>query len=188
MKKILILLILVVSIAGCSNMQEKKISEKEEKLISDIAKKLGDANFTTSGAVKIAVLDFKNSKNQSTDLENFITDELTSELFENKKFEVIERNDLDEVFEEQKLSEIGMVEDVSKAGNLSGVDVLCIGSTKEIGDKIQISAKLISVSTGKLLSFADGTIGKRELQGKIGNTKRPIKIVKRRKLRTVIIK
>lgn len=188
MRRVVLIFIIALVLVGCSNSKAKRSVENEEKVIESITKKFAETDFSTSAAVRIAVLDFKNAKDQTTDLEEFITDEVISNIFENKKFEVVERSDLEEVINEQKLALSGVVQNENDLA-VQGVDVLCIGNTKEIGETVQITAKLISASTGKLIAFSDGVMLKKDLYGKIGNNnKRPVKIVRKRKLRTVIIK
>jgi curli biogenesis system outer membrane secretion channel CsgG len=108
-----------------------------------------------------------------------ISDILTNQLFKDGSYVLIERSRVDSVLNEQNLGASGRIEPTTAAqiGRTLGVDAVVIGSVTKFsfGDKknvsfgdiftgsrkqvatVQISARLISTSTGEILSVAEGT-------------------------------
>jgi curli biogenesis system outer membrane secretion channel CsgG len=72
----------------------------------------------------IAVVEFSDLKNNATNFGRFLSEELTTRLYKTKKFKVIERQQLNKIIAEQKLSLTGLVEPASaqKLGRVLGVD------------------------------------------------------------------
>jgi curli biogenesis system outer membrane secretion channel CsgG len=108
-----------------------------------------------------------------------ISDLLTNQLFKDGSYILIERSRVASVLTEQNLGASGRIEPTTAAqiGRILGVDAVLIGSVTKFsyggkksasfGDiftgsrkqvaTVQISARLISTSTGEILSVAEGT-------------------------------
>mgnify|MGYP001571161484 CR=1 FL=1 len=59
---------------------------------------------SASKKLTIGVVEFQNLSYKNTNMEKFLCEELTNQLFLTKKFNVIEKSQLNKVIEEQKLS------------------------------------------------------------------------------------
>ena len=90
---------------------------------------------------------------------------LTDELSRSTVFQVIERRDLEALMKEYKLSLSGFtIESTApQLGELQGVELLLLGSVAEQGDSYVISARLVEVETGKIITSARITAGRGEI-------------------------
>ena len=105
----------------------------------------------------IAVLDFE-AKNVHPETAEAVADILSTELFNTNRFNVVERNSITSLLEEQKLQMTG-VTDMSKAaeiGKVLNVEKIMIGSVSRLGETFIINTRLVDVETGAL-SLAQNT-------------------------------
>lgn len=103
-----------------------------------------------------------NSDNGNTLAENYVTDALTEAIFNTGKVRIIERANLEKILSEQKFQSSGLVnEDTAKEiGNIAGVDYVCYGTLKDLGDEITVNARVVDVETGEICAITRGTIRK----------------------------
>jgi TolB-like protein len=103
----------------------------------------------------IAVLDLDNEAISQSEA-NIISDRLRIELVNTGKFNVIERNKMQEILTEQgiQLSGCTTTECAITVGMLIGVDKIVAGSVGKVGNIFTISLRLIEVETGKILKTA----------------------------------
>ena len=112
----------------------------------------------------IAVVDFTGNNVSEGDC-RALTDRLSRELFETKSFQVIEREMMDEIMEEQKFQYSGCVTDVCivELGQIIGVGKIVGGSISKVGNIFSVTARIINVQSGKIENTAvydhDGDIG-----------------------------
>ncbi len=94
-----------------------------------------------------------------------LTDRLRSELFEFGTFQIIERGLMEEILTEQGFQQTGCTSDecVVEVGKLIGVQQIIGGSISKVGNIFSISARLIDVETGEVISIVtvdyEGNIG-----------------------------
>jgi TolB-like protein len=99
----------------------------------------------------IAVLNFE-AKNVSHETAEAVADILSTELFNTKRFEVIERQAITRILEEQKLQMTGIT-DMSQAaeiGKVLNVKKIMIGSVSKLGQTYIINTRLVDVQTGAM--------------------------------------
>lgn len=104
----------------------------------------------------IAVLEVKGN-GLSADEAKGLTNRLRSELFNTGKFEVLEREQMSDILQEQGFQQSGMCDEASclvEVGQLIGVKYMVGGSVTRIGNLYSVSARIIDVSTGKILRTA----------------------------------
>jgi len=110
----------------------------------------------------MALLDLKGENISASDTE-IITSRLRSELAATNKFNIIEREKMNELLNEQGIQISGLVSDerIVKAGKLLGVQEMTAGTVGKIGNLYTISLRLIDVETGKIIktSSADNSRG-----------------------------
>jgi TolB-like protein len=111
---------------------------------------------------RIAVLEFTDLQGSVTDFGRYLSEELITRLYDSKRFKVVERQLLNKVIAEQKLSLTGVVDPASakKLGNVLGVDAIVSGTIADRGESLKINARLISAETGEIFSAAATEIGK----------------------------
>lgn len=111
---------------------------------------------------KIAIMEFVDMQGNVSNLGKYISEELTTRLYRTGKFEVIERQLLDKIVQEQKISLSGMVDESSavELGRILGVDAIATGTIGDLGTSVKVNARLISAESGKLFSVASVEIPK----------------------------
>ncbi len=118
---------------------------------------------------RVAVADFPDLQGVISDLGRFIANRITTRLVQNPKFSVIERQRLNQVLGELKFSISDLV-DPSKAkqlGRMVGVEGLVVGAVSDLGNQVDIDARMIEIESNKMLLGATVTISKDEVVQKM---------------------
>ena len=117
-------------------------------------------------------------------VENYVTDALTEAMFNTGAVKIFERENLEAILEEQKFQASGLVnEETAKSiGMLAGVDFVCYGTLKDIGDEFTVNVRVIDVETGEICAMSRTNIKKddylkNQVQGAVGNTTKASKSV-----------
>ncbi|HVQ39626.1 MAG TPA: FlgO family outer membrane protein, partial [Pyrinomonadaceae bacterium] len=153
MRKVVLSLCMVISVAACASSAwaqgglDQRISELSQKISNGL---------TENQKRTIAVVEFADLRGNVTDFGRFIAEELITHLHETKKFKVIERQLLNKIVAEQKLSLGGMIDQTSaqKLGKLLGVDAIASGTVTDLGKSLRVNARLISTGTGEVFAVA----------------------------------
>jgi len=137
----------------------KNLNEGLNDLSAQISKDL-----TENQKRRIAVIEFVDLKGDVTDFGRYLSEKLITNLFRTKKFTVVERQLLNKVIAEQKLSLTGIIDasTAQKLGKLLGVDAIAAGSISDLTKSLEINARLISTETGEVFSAASVQILKDE--------------------------
>ncbi|HMG75025.1 MAG TPA: FlgO family outer membrane protein [Pyrinomonadaceae bacterium] len=149
-----------------------------EQRLDSLARKISD-NLTENQKHTIAVVEFSDLKGNVTNFGRFLSEELITRLYLTKKFKVIERQQLNKIIAEQKLSLTGVVDPASaqKLGRVLGVDSIVFGSVSDLVKTLRINARLIGTETGEVFAAASIEILKDEavssLMGDSGATGSP---------------
>jgi len=111
---------------------------------------------------KIAVFPFEDSNVRTERLKfgETLSEMLITALIQTKKFEVIERLQLEKIIEEQKLGQSGALDDETavEVGQLLGLDAIVIGSISRLKSVIEADVRFVDVKTGKALTAVNGRI------------------------------
>ncbi len=112
----------------------------------------------------VAVIGFSDLEGNVTHLGKYLSEEVTTKLFQTKKFKVIERQLLNKIIKEQKLEVTGIIVDSSavKIGNLLGVNAIVTGTMTELTNSVKVHARFIGVETGEIFGTASIEIPKDE--------------------------
>ena len=103
----------------------------------------------------IAVFEFENNGLDPREVRQLST-RLESEMVKLGDFKVVERAKIDDILKEQKLQISGSVEEtLVDVGKLLGANQIILGSIGKIGDVFTLSAKLVDVESGELLTSSD---------------------------------
>jgi TolB-like protein len=132
-----------------------------EQRVSELSKQISDG-LTENQKRTIAVVEFVDLKGNVTDFGRFLAEELITRLYQTRKFKVIERQLLNKVVTEQKLSLTGMIDQTSaqKLGRLLGVDAIASGTITDLGKSLRVNARLINTGTGEIFAVAAAEIAK----------------------------
>ena len=90
-----------------------------------------------------------------------LTTRLRAELFNTGKFEVLERELMADILQEQGFQQTGMCDDESclvEVGQLVGVKYMVGGSVIKIGELYSVSARIVDVETGQILRSATAEV------------------------------
>ncbi len=174
------LLLIAVLLPSCSSVKKQR-TKKAKVTIETRLQDLTDQiilSLNKEQSSKIAVIEFSNLQGRTTHLGRYVAEELITRLFRSGEFEVIERQLLNRVLQEQELSLTGILDEASvvKLGKLLGVQAIATGTITDLGKTVKINARLISTLTGKVFAVAavmlpkDETI--RRLMATVANDKR----------------
>ncbi|MBD3391647.1 MAG: hypothetical protein GF418_06325 [Chitinivibrionales bacterium] len=81
-----------------------------------------------------------------------LSNRLRSELFETRRFDVVERSRMDDILKEQGFQQTGCTDEACaiEIGQLLNVKAIALGSVDKVGSTISVTARLVDVSTGKI--------------------------------------
>jgi TolB-like protein len=132
-----------------------------DQRIGELSKQISDG-LTENQKQTIAVVEFADLRGNVTDFGRFISEELITRLYQTKKFKVIERQLLNKVIAEQKLSLTGVIEQTAaqRLGKVLGVDAIASGTVTDLGKILRVNARLISTGTGEVFAVAVTEIAK----------------------------
>jgi hypothetical protein len=105
--------------------------------------------------VNIAVLDLDPTGIAKPDAQ-FLSDRLRTELFETGKFQIVEREKMNEILKEQGFQQTGCtsVECVIEIGQLLNVQIMVAGNIGKIEDLYSLSIRMIDVTSGAIIRTA----------------------------------
>lgn len=178
--KSLICVVVGLLLAGCATAPVEKeitpvemvgapqIEEKTAPNLKNLNEGLNDLTVQIVNSMikgqkhKIAVVEFSDLAGHVTQLGMLLSEELITRLFKTDKFDVVERQLLTKIIEEQKLELTGIVDPLSakELGKILGVDAIVSGTVTDLGESIKVNARLISTESGAIFSVAATEIGK----------------------------
>ncbi|MCK4359213.1 MAG: hypothetical protein KAW92_10830 [Candidatus Cloacimonetes bacterium] len=184
----LILIVLLLILTSCATTQKQPIAKPEtfekfeitnnlDNSLSDLTTQITNS-ITEDGKKKIAVIEFSDLEGNVTQFGKYLAEELITRLFRTKKFEVVERQLLNKIISEQKLSITGMIDPNSakELGRILGVDAIVSGTITDFVTDLKVNARIISTETGKVFGVAATNIVKddnvRKLMGIISTVQK----------------
>jgi len=150
---------------GCATSQ--KVVHQDQQTLDSALIELVDQivlSLSQNQKTKIAVIEFSDIQGNITNLGKYLAEELTTRLYLTGSFEVVERQLLNKVIEEQQLGLTGYIDDNTAVslGNILGIDAIASGSITDLGKNVKVNARLISAESGKVFSVASVKIPKDE--------------------------
>ncbi|MBC8457285.1 MAG: hypothetical protein H8D67_04730 [Deltaproteobacteria bacterium] len=120
----------------------------------------GDAAFSTVTRMKIAVAELIARDNQRTALGMLLSEMLMTKLSQEHKFQVIARSKLKQSLQKLGFSTADLLapDAVQKVGQVAGADVVIIGTVWELGDRVDVTIRLIDTQTGDIITSAHTTL------------------------------
>lgn len=110
----------------------------------------------------LAVVDFTDLQGNVTALGRFLAEELSASLVMVGGVQVVDRNQLNKIFQEHSLSMLGISDPdaIKKVGKVAGADALITGSITEMADSVRVTAKVMATDTARVIAAAKTTIPK----------------------------
>lgn len=134
----------------------KKIEAKFESglfvAVEDLAKLISSVDIAEiSKKEKIVILDLK-AINFDKEITNGVTNDFITEIVNQGKYLVLERAELNEIFEELEITSSDVFTDANalEIGKLSKASLVFIGSITKLGDNITINIRGIDIETGNV--------------------------------------
>ena len=105
----------------------------------------------------IAMADFINDDGKISKLGRYMAEKLTPYFTRSDQFQVLERALMDQVIAEQQFQVSAFVDESStrEIGKLLGAETIVSGTISELNDAFYFNAKVVDVSSGKLLTAID---------------------------------
>jgi TolB-like protein len=119
----------------------------------------------TGRVVRVVVTDFPDLQGVTSNLGRYIAERLTTRLSaQQKTFRVIERRRLAQVLSELKFGMSDLV-DPAKAkqlGQLLGAEAIVVGTVSDLGNVVDLDARIIEIETSNILPGVSAVISKDE--------------------------
>ena len=149
-----------------SSTETLEVDAELEKMISKFANGL-----QAKKIAKVAVLDVVDLHGQKSELGRSLEEKIQILLVENK-VKVIDRNHIQAILDEQKMSRAGLCnpEDAKKFGQISGADALILGPISSRDDNYILMLKAISTETAEVVAGVKCTFSKPSDLEKMANT------------------
>ncbi len=124
----------------------------------------GDRAYLARSPVKRLVVAPFTLDGNVTSLGQGIQESLITALL-SKGMKVVERSQLEQVLAEQKLGYSGLVklDSAKKLGELLGADSIVLGSLRDLGETVDVNARLVALESGTGLSAAQTRIAKTQV-------------------------
>ena len=136
--------------------------EKEiKKMSATMAEKIAG-----KGKERIAVVDFSDLEGHIRYFDRFLVEKFTVALAgAGKGFRVIDRNNLNSIIKENKLSATGLIdpETARKLGRIAGVDALVTGRLTAVGDNVNLIVKVLDAETADVIDSAEINMARTKL-------------------------
>ena len=142
---------------------KEKVAPTLDDSINELVQQISK-DMTVQKKTTIAVIDFTNLEGNVTNFGRYLTEELITRLFQTGKFKVIERNLLNKVIEEQKLSLTQLIDPASakQLGRILGVDAIVSGTIGDLVKQLKVNARIIGTEKGDVFAVAQTAINKDE--------------------------
>lgn len=105
---------------------------------------------------KLAVLNFKviGRKCDNPALGEVVSEWFITSIVKTGRFEVVERNQLNKILQEQKLGLTGIIDQktASKIGKVLGADAIITGSIVKLKDSVEINSRVVNAQNGSIIA------------------------------------
>lgn len=147
---------LVLNVFAAPKKTPKSIVESFDEIAQKLLQTKADGKKASYAFVALS------SDDGNAIAEDYVTDALTEAVFNTGKIKIFERANLEKILSEQKFQSSGLVdEDTAKdIGKIAGVDFICYGTLKNIGDSITVNVRVVDVQNGEICAMARATVDK----------------------------
>lgn len=129
--------------------------------IDELAKQL-TKGAETRKRMTIAVAEFPDLEETVTNLGRYIAEGLSTKFSQISTFQVIERRRLAQVLAELKLGMSDLINPTKakRLGQMTGVEVIAVGTISDLGSTVKINARLIEIESATALTGASVRVSK----------------------------
>ncbi len=148
--------IIAVSLCVILSFTKPIPAQEMDKELSDVASKLAPL-INENGKKRVAVLDFTDLQGGSSELGKYVAEQMIVNLVMVKSnFSVLDRANFRKILAEHKLTATGLIdpENAKKLGQFTGVDALILGTIVSKGQKVAVTAKIITTDTAEIVGAA----------------------------------
>jgi TolB-like protein len=153
-------LILLSFLVPSSNAIAQDLKGAVEQLARDLGNSVPEGRLLV-----VAISDFPDLQGTVSDLGRYVAERLVTRLSARpEKFRVIERRRLDQVLTELRLSLTDLV-DPAKAeqlGKMLGAQAIVVGTLSDLGNNVDIDARIIEIGTNSTLPGVSVTLSKED--------------------------
>lgn len=168
-----------MAITGCSTPEGMivtghdtfELDVKLNHLAHEMVKSLRQENKTN-----LAIVEFPDLDGRVSQFGKYVAEELTTRLFTTRRFNIVERQLLNQLLAEQNFGQSGLVDVNSAAqiGKMLGVEAIVTGTITDLGNNIRINARLIETVSASVFAVASVTIEKDDqIQTMLSRTHNP---------------
>jgi len=160
MKSIILVILVAFVLFSCAAPEKKPepTPAPTEKILSlkEAMDKIAGSLPTEKKQI-VAVFSFSERGKGPTLLGEYISEKLMIALSATGRVELVERNRLETVTQEQKLGATGLIDDSTAAsiGNVAGAQAALVGTLTLLEDCWELSARLLGTSDARVLAIAD---------------------------------
>lgn len=162
-KRILAVCLLICSVGLFAASKKKAAEPKVVSIVDSFSDLAGKLLQTRADGKKASYAFVALSSDDGNALaEDYVTDALTEAVFNTGKIKIYERANLEKILSEQKFQSSGLVdEDTAKdIGKIAGVDYICYGTLKTVGDSITVNVRVVDVQNGEICAMSRTTVDK----------------------------
>ncbi|UCD85101.1 MAG: hypothetical protein JSU92_02620 [Deltaproteobacteria bacterium] len=143
---------------------EQKIEELADKIVAAFEGVEGKEEMNRIAVVRFTNLGPTASEKQ---LGQIVAELMTTSLARKPQFLLVEREQIEKVLDELKLSLLGLTEadNAEKVGKLLNARAIITGSVSEVGEVYSVNARQVDVATGEVILTADVRIHQSAMLG-----------------------
>lgn len=160
----------IIVLTGCLFaavvVQASVVSKKIETLTQNLIKS-AQSRFDYKSPPVLAVMPLNANKSLTQKRIGFAFSELiTHNVVKGGEYNVVERTQLNQVMQEQKLQQTGAIdsESATELGKLLGAALMVVGSVEKVGNNYQVNTRMVDVQTAEVMSTAFTEIPAKEFE------------------------
>ena len=142
-----------VGAAGASVRPANNSNTNYDKLEDALDKAAGTLINEIPANATIAIL---NVSSDDQGMARYVLDELEYKLVQSRKFQIVDRRQLEQIRAEQNFQISGEVDDTSAVsiGNMLGASIVITGDISSVGQTMRLSLRTMDVRTARILTIA----------------------------------
>ncbi|HEX3529933.1 MAG TPA: FlgO family outer membrane protein [Thermoanaerobaculia bacterium] len=144
----------IVALAAALSLGTTRPAHAWDQELKALAAKLS-VKIANDKKTNLAVVDLVNLEGTTTLLGRFLAEELANDLGNSDRgFEIVDRNHLNSLMKESKLSANGFIDKLTatKLGSMTGAQALMLGTITPFGESLRITVKVLDTKTSKLIA------------------------------------
>ncbi len=143
---------LLLALAACAHAPEDNLSPQVDAL----AHRLNEQGPHAGDKPRLAVVPFVDSSGHVLELSEYVADKLVGDLA-GGSYDLVERSRMKQVMKELTLDAQGFMSDeqVASVGKVLGAQFLLIGSFTDLGESVEINARVVDVESARVATSAN---------------------------------